>query len=193
MAWLTIHNWVHCTHLVLSLSVTINPHYIFARHVMPLYIEFVFNSFQLGSLMRCPVTKFITHTISHICFLVLLAAATFRLEEKYVPIMNTGDFQSEKYAHLTLRERTDSLLRETLRPANTLITHVQICIMFWVMGEYDYCTLICQMSFALCVHWNNFSLQSVLKWIEDTKTSDHCVTTLRVSSTSHCNASQFHC
>jgi hypothetical protein len=85
--------------------------------------------------MRCPVTKFITHTISHLCFLILLAAATFRLEEKYTPVMSTNDFQSDRYAHLSLKEKTDSLLKETLRPANTLITHVQICIMFWILGK----------------------------------------------------------
>ncbi|XP_074649130.1 short transient receptor potential channel 7-like [Tubulanus polymorphus] len=89
---------------------------------------------KLGSWMRCPVTKFITHTISHLCFLVLLAAATFRLEEKYFPITTTMDFHSERYGHLSQREKTESLMKETLRPASTLITHVQICIMFWILG-----------------------------------------------------------
>ncbi|ESO05324.1 hypothetical protein HELRODRAFT_191443 [Helobdella robusta] len=37
---------------------------------------------QLSKMLRCPATKFLTHTLSHACFLVLLAVATFRLEER---------------------------------------------------------------------------------------------------------------
>lgn len=36
---------------------------------------------QIGEALRCPASKFITHTVSHICFLILLAAATFRLDQ----------------------------------------------------------------------------------------------------------------
>ena len=32
-------------------------------------------------------------------------------------------------------EKIDSLLKETLRPASTLLTHVQICIVFWILGK----------------------------------------------------------
>lgn len=57
--------------------------------------------FQLGSVMRCPVTKFFTHTTSHICFLVLLAVATFRLSEGNVSIRSTRDFHDSHNSHLT--------------------------------------------------------------------------------------------
>ena len=36
---------------------------------------------QISGYMKCPVTKFITHTLSHFVFLFLLAVATFGLEE----------------------------------------------------------------------------------------------------------------
>ena len=91
--------------------------------------------FQLGAIMRCPVTKFITHTTSHICFLVLLAVATFRLSESGVSITSTREFNEAHYAHLSSEEKIESLLKETLRPASTLLTHVQICIVFWILGE----------------------------------------------------------
>ena len=40
--------------------------------------------------MRCPATKFITHTLSHLSFLILLAAATFRLEDKAFKVNTTA-------------------------------------------------------------------------------------------------------
>ena len=85
--------------------------------------------------MRCPVTKFITHTTSHICFLVLLAVATFRLSESGVSITSTREINEAHYAHLSKEEKIESLLKETLRPASTLLTHVQICIVFWILGK----------------------------------------------------------
>ena len=90
---------------------------------------------QIGAIMRCPVTKFITHTTSHMCFLVLLAAATFRITESGVTITDTSELTDSRYKSLTKDEKIQSLLKETLRPASTLITHVQICIVFWILGE----------------------------------------------------------
>jgi hypothetical protein len=94
---------------------------------------------QLGNALRCPATKFITHTLSHLCFLLLLAAATFRLEDKSYPITCTEDItNSSRYRHLEEADKADSLLKATFRPANILMTNVQICLMFWVLGEaYD--------------------------------------------------------
>ncbi|KAL8607311.1 hypothetical protein ACOMHN_039461 [Nucella lapillus] len=89
---------------------------------------------KVGAIMRCPVTKFITHTTSHMCFLVLLAAATFRITESDVSISDTSELMDPRYKSLTKDEKIQSLLKETLRPASTLITHVQICIVFWIMG-----------------------------------------------------------
>ena len=45
----------------------------------------------------------------------------------YVLVMYTFVYFSE--------EKIDSLLKETLRPASTLLTHVQICIVFWILGK----------------------------------------------------------
>lgn len=87
--------------------------------------------------MRCPVTKFITHATSHICFLILLAAATFRLTESGVTITTTLDIHNPTFESLTKDEKIQSLLKETLRPANTLLTHVQLCIVFWILGIYS--------------------------------------------------------
>ncbi|XP_060584215.1 short transient receptor potential channel 7-like isoform X6 [Ruditapes philippinarum] len=94
----------------------------------------IFPNSKLGSIMRCPVTKFFTHTTSHICFLILLAVATFRLSEGNVSIRSTRDMKDAHYSHLTEEEKIESLLKETLRPASTLLTHVQICIVFWILG-----------------------------------------------------------
>ncbi|XP_050393600.1 short transient receptor potential channel 7 isoform X3 [Patella vulgata] len=89
---------------------------------------------KFGAIMRCPVTKFITHTTSHICFLTLLSAATFRITESGVSITTTDELDDARYSHLSKDETINSLLKETLRPASTLITHVQICIVFWILG-----------------------------------------------------------
>ena len=32
--------------------------------------------------------------------------------------------------------KVDHILKATFRPANTLMTNVQICLMFWVFGTY---------------------------------------------------------
>ena len=87
--------------------------------------------------MRCPVTKFITHTTSHVCFLVLLAVATFRLAESGVYITSTKELTDSAFIHLSKDEKINSLLKETLRPANTLLTRVQISIVFWILGKYS--------------------------------------------------------
>ena len=96
------------------------------------------NQSQIGNALRCPASKFITHALSHLSFLVLLAAATFRLGEKFMPIptasLSFSDWfdadQSQK------PERVESFLKATFRPANILITNVQICLMFWVLGAF---------------------------------------------------------
>ena len=96
--------------------------------------------FQLGNALRCPATKFITHTLSHLCFLLLLAAATFRLEDRSYPITSTEDILNERYGHLTHVDKAESLLKATFRPANILMTNVQICLMFWVLGNCNIIT-----------------------------------------------------
>ena len=89
---------------------------------------------QIGNALRCPASKFITHTLSHVCFLILLAAATFRLEDKTFPI-KVQDLKEGRFEDLTHEEKVESLLKVNFRPANTLMTNVQICLMFWVLGK----------------------------------------------------------
>lgn len=79
---------------------------------------------QLTRAMRCPATKFATHCISHFLFLILLSAATFRLEENY-------DIHEDYNAD----ERTvRSWLEQNFRPNKAIITHVQVCIVLWIAG-----------------------------------------------------------
>ncbi|VDO94073.1 unnamed protein product [Schistosoma mattheei] len=78
--------------------------------------------------MRCPAAKFATHVVSHFLFLILLAAATFRLEENYDALLDeqmlgTGDEE-------TIRQ----WVQKNFRPSKAIITHVQICIVLWVAG-----------------------------------------------------------
>nr|CDS18731.1 short transient receptor potential channel 6 [Echinococcus granulosus] len=84
---------------------------------------------RIGSLtraMRCPATKFATHCISHFLFLILLSAATFRLEENY-------DIHEDYNAD----ERTvRSWLEQNFRPNKAIITHVQVCIVLWIAGHF---------------------------------------------------------
>jgi len=112
----------------------------------------------VGHALRCPASKFITHTLSHACFLILLAAATFRLESKTHTISNgtsTRDFlepvcgggeginggkwivgvRVASPEEDQCREALEILLKDSFRPANTLITNVQICLMFWILGN----------------------------------------------------------
>ncbi|KAI0207129.1 Short transient receptor potential channel 3 [Lamellibrachia satsuma] len=88
----------------------------------------------LGNALRCPATKFISHTLSHICFLVLLTAATFRVDQQTTYPIASSDFYDSKYEHLSYEEKADNVLRTHFRPANVLMCKVQLCLMFWVVG-----------------------------------------------------------
>lgn len=100
------------------------------------FIYIVTPDTKLGNILRSPTAKFITFTLSHICFLILLAAATFRLDEKSFSVKNTEELQkkSDGVDSTSYEDLSDGLLKARLRPANTLITNVQICLMFWVAG-----------------------------------------------------------
>jgi len=80
--------------------------------------------------------------MSHFCFLILLAAATFRLDDRSHVITSTPRLFNNTYHDddqdiTRLNEDVDNALKDTFRPANILFTHVQICLMFWVFGTYD--------------------------------------------------------
>jgi len=87
--------------------------------------------------MRCPASKFITHTLSNLTFLLLLATATFRLDEKSYPIRNTTDLAKNHFDALPYDQQVESLLRNTFRPTSVLISNIQICIIFWILGKSD--------------------------------------------------------
>jgi len=91
---------------------------------------------QVGHALRCPAAKFITHTLSHLCFLILLAAATFRLDEKAYPIAyNTSEVLQYRYSDDQYDSEVNVMLKATFRPENVLMTRVQICLMFWILGN----------------------------------------------------------
>jgi len=101
---------------------------------------------QVALALRCPASKFITHTLSHMSFLFLLAAATFRLDGATHPIsfnmssmdtaavvsLPTDDVDVQFYA-----ESVENVIKSTFRPANILMTNVQICLMFWIFGSFS--------------------------------------------------------
>ena len=78
--------------------------------------------FQVGSWIKSPVCKFINHTVSHLIFIALLTAATYRFD------------------HIDLSGNKNSTDTNTcegvnkLRPDNEIFTNVQICIIFWIVG-----------------------------------------------------------
>jgi len=88
--------------------------------------------------MRCPASRFITHTLSHMCFLILLAAATFRLDYETHSISANAEnlFVTLNQSNAELvNEKVDKYLKGKFRPANVLITNVQICLAFWIIGK----------------------------------------------------------
>jgi len=100
---------------------------------------------QLASRLRCPITKFVMHTISHFFFLLLLAIATFGLEGIDYALDFNGDDDDDvtvKPSKTTMK-RLDSppcphRAENILRPAHTTISYVQILIIFWIFGEDDF-------------------------------------------------------
>ena len=91
---------------------------------------------QVSRALRCPAAKFITHSLSHFFFLFLLAAATFRLDDRSHVITSTPRLFNRTYVdHRRLDDDVDEALKDTFRPANILFTHVQICLMFWIFGN----------------------------------------------------------
>ena len=53
---------------------------------------------QVSRALRCPAAKFITHTLSHFSFLLLLAAATFRLDDRSHVITSTPRLFNDSYS-----------------------------------------------------------------------------------------------
>ncbi|CAH8292288.1 unnamed protein product, partial [Schistosoma intercalatum] len=103
---------------------------IAATPLLPLFclIYIILPTSNIARSMRCPAAKFATHVVSHFLFLILLAAATFRLEENYDALLDeqmlgTGDEE-------TIRQ----WVQKNFRPSKAIITHVQICIVLWVAG-----------------------------------------------------------
>ncbi|CAH8638908.1 unnamed protein product [Heterobilharzia americana] len=101
-----------------------------ATPLLPLFciMYIILPTSNVARSMRCPAAKFATHVVSHFLFLVLLAAATFRLEENYDALLDeqmlgTGDEE-------TIRQ----WVQKNFRPSKAIITHVQICIVLWVAG-----------------------------------------------------------
>lgn len=111
---------------------------------------------QLARRMRCPITKFVMHTISHFVFLLLLAIATFGLEgideeedtddeDKAVASVRiihgncnaNSEFSSNtlKRKELCFKKLGLQHLELLLRPAHVTISSVQILIIFWIFGE----------------------------------------------------------
>jgi len=62
---------------------------------------------QVGDALRCPASKFITHTLSNLTFLILLTAATFRLGDNIHPITTTEDLIWNRFDSLTYDEQVD--------------------------------------------------------------------------------------
>ncbi|KAF6770124.1 hypothetical protein AHF37_11396 [Paragonimus kellicotti] len=91
----------------------------------------IFPTSHLARSMRCPAAKFATHVVSHFLFLILLAAATFRLEENYEGLLDDrgGTAVAED------EESVKKWLATNFRPSKVIITHVQLCIVLWVAGE----------------------------------------------------------
>ncbi|KAF5404875.1 hypothetical protein PHET_01150 [Paragonimus heterotremus] len=89
-----------------------------------------FEEKKLARSMRCPAAKFATHVVSHFLFLILLAAATFRLEENYEGLLDdrSGTAVAED------EESVKKWLATNFRPSKVIITHVQLCIVLWVAG-----------------------------------------------------------
>ena len=90
-------------------------------------LNVIYRIFQFGVALRCPVSKFITHTASHFVFLFLLALATFGLEDVFYGL-EIGPDHDEITFELRLQSR--------LRPMRTSITMVQYTIIAWVIGQY---------------------------------------------------------
>uniref|UniRef100_A0A1I8GEW4 ANK_REP_REGION domain-containing protein n=1 Tax=Macrostomum lignano TaxID=282301 RepID=A0A1I8GEW4_9PLAT len=83
--------------------------------------------------LRCPAAKFATHTVSHFLFLVLLAAATFRVDDSSVTHSVSEEAVRDNYC--TSTEERKLFLKKMLRPESTVITPVQILIILWTAGH----------------------------------------------------------
>jgi len=83
-------------------------------------------------------------------FLFLLAAATFRLDGATHPISfnvsGAGGVDSVPLPDDD--ESIENVIKSTFRPANILMTNVQICLMFWIFGHYLLSPLDCSL------HWS---------------------------------------
>ncbi|XP_013419154.2 short transient receptor potential channel 6-like [Lingula anatina] len=79
----------------------------------------------VGMALKTPAVKLATRTVSYICFLLLIALATFRLDF----------YTTERDASGTLKK--DARFRHDFRPAqDALVTNIQWCLVFWILGSF---------------------------------------------------------
>ena len=95
---------------------------------------------QVARMLRCPMSRFLSHTASHLTFLFLLALATFGLEGLDHPkvgfvggegVLGSGNL-SDTYPNL---HQDCQSLQANLRPLRKTFSNVQILIVFWIIGE----------------------------------------------------------
>ncbi|ELT98254.1 hypothetical protein CAPTEDRAFT_220330 [Capitella teleta] len=85
--------------------------------------------------MRCPVSKFVMHTVSHFVFLFLLAVATFGLEAAILPdIPIVQGQESLEYELEEPQGEAEKRFLESLRPTRIKVTSIQIVIICWIIG-----------------------------------------------------------
>ncbi|XP_013415594.1 uncharacterized protein LOC106177384 [Lingula anatina] len=80
----------------------------------------LFPKSRVARYVRCPSTKFLLHTISHLVFLILLAQATFQTSEIFNEDINVN-IDNVKW-------------KSSFRGESSIMTPVQIVLMGWVLG-----------------------------------------------------------
>lgn len=103
---------------------------------------------QIGNAMRCPATKFITHTLSHLSFLILLAAATFRLEDKAYKVLPHPD------RNITLAKKNQYGYIKVLW-VHYILWYIKFVYLSISYNLHLHLTKLCHLLIVPCVLWTN--------------------------------------
>ncbi|KER32391.1 hypothetical protein T265_01613 [Opisthorchis viverrini] len=104
----------------------------FPKFRMPLPQALIFRDrgsikYELATILRCPVIKFVGYMVSYVTFLILITVATFRLDR--------NDLVDEE---ANWERRSMEIWSYDFRTNNVVMTKIQIILLFWILENFAY-------------------------------------------------------
>ncbi|GAA47280.1 short transient receptor potential channel 6, partial [Clonorchis sinensis] len=127
----------------------------FPKFRMPLPQALIFRDrgsikYELATILRCPVIKFVGYMVSYVTFLILITVATFRLDR--------NDLVDEE---ANWERRSMEIWSYDFRTNNVVMTKIQIILLFWILGQLG---MECKQVYYFGLRYFFRSYYNVMDW-----------------------------